>query len=113
MAKQRQLGWCLVLGLSVALVITVAVATADGPPVRSNKTKSVPAALVKSTAPNPATVKDVDLLEQERLLREVRAERLTREVSQTLDAARREGQRDPDAALGALKRILVTVLSSG
>jgi len=60
----------------------------------------------------PATAKDVDLLEDERNLRAVRAERLAKEVSRTIDVTNKSGSADPDSALGTLKRALTAVTSS-
>ncbi len=45
-------------------------------------------------------------------LRAIRAERLGKEVSRTIDAANKSGKADPDASLGALKRALTAVISS-
>jgi len=61
---------------------------------------------------SPGTAKDADLLEEERGVRAIRSERLSKEVSRTIDAANKSGTTDPDAALGALKRTLTTVIGS-
>ena len=60
----------------------------------------------------PSTARDGDLLNDERGLRAIRAERLGKEVSRTMDAANKSGSTDPDAALGALKRALTATISS-
>jgi len=52
------------------------------------------------------------LLEQEQLVRAVRAERLEREVLRTIEAANRESSRDPDAALTELKRTLTAIMGA-
>ncbi|HEV3338902.1 MAG TPA: vWA domain-containing protein, partial [Pirellulales bacterium] len=60
----------------------------------------------------PATAKDTNLLDDERALRAIRAERLAKEVSRTIDVANKSGTRDPGSALGELKRALTAVISS-
>src|SRR5262245_4323748 len=57
-------------------------------------------------------VRTDDLLKQEQELRAIRAEKLTKEVLRTMEAVRRESSRDPDSALGELKRTLTAVVSS-
>ena len=72
--------------------------------------KPVKAAAVARTRDlTAATARSDDLLEQEQLLRSVRAERLDREVRRVIDAANHEAARDPDAALAELKRTLTAV----
>ncbi len=64
-------------------------------------------------APKPdATVRDTGLLDQERRLRQIRGEKLKKEVNQAIEVARKVGQRDPDAAIAGLKRTMTTVVSS-
>ena len=58
-----------------------------------------------------ATVKDIDLLDQEQALRTIRGERLRKEVLRTIEASRKQASRDPNASLGELKRALTTVIS--
>jgi len=72
------------------------------------------AALAAGTTPSAdqPTVNDTDVLDAERARRSVRAERLTREVLQTIEAARKNGTQDAGSALGLLKRSLTTVISS-
>src|SRR5262249_8310241 len=48
----------------------------------------------------------------ERARRTIRAEVLTKQVLRVIDAAHKEGARDPDAALRELKRMLTTVVAS-
>jgi hypothetical protein len=59
-----------------------------------------------------ATVRGENLLKQEQELRTIRAERLTKEVLRTIEAVQKGSSRDPDSALGELKRALTTVISS-
>jgi uncharacterized membrane protein YgcG len=78
------------------------------------------AALSRAGAPSPAprpdggeaTAKDVDILNEERARRAIRAERLNREILRTIEVARREFADSPDAALSELKRALAAVISS-
>lgn len=63
-------------------------------------------------APEGGTVKETDLTESFRDAMRVRTERLTKEVNQTIEAARKTAPRDPDTSLGGLKRVLNTVTSS-
>ena len=62
--------------------------------------------------PAAATVRNKDLLERERDLRKIRGDSLRKEVARTIELSRREGLRDPDAAIGGLKRTLAAVTSS-
>jgi hypothetical protein len=86
----------------------------------SQKVKAVQTHLaqVEKAAPSPApaadgaTVNDSDLTEIYKEAMRVRTERLTKEVNQTIEAARKSAGDDPDAAIGGLKRVLNTVTSS-
>ncbi|HEY2251328.1 MAG TPA: VWA domain-containing protein, partial [Planctomycetaceae bacterium] len=78
----------------------------------SRKVQAVAVALTRMQDEEPATAHDADLLEEERAVRAIRAERLSKEVSRTIDVANKSGSVDPDAALGELKRTLTTVISS-
>jgi hypothetical protein len=71
-------------------------------------------ALVAGAIPatDQPTARDINLLEEERARRVVRAERLNRDVLRTIEASRKLGMQDPGAALGELKRALTTVISS-
>lgn len=59
-----------------------------------------------------ASADEANLLAKEEELRKIRGQRLSREVKQLLEAARKMSQQDPDSAIGALKRQLNTVLSA-
>src|SRR5262245_10459897 len=59
-----------------------------------------------------STVKEVELLDVEVARRRIRAEKLNREILRTIEIARKESTRDPDASLGALKRALTAVIAS-
>jgi hypothetical protein len=78
----------------------------------SRKVKTVSPAVSRRAKVEPATTADVDLLEVEQNLRSIRAQKLAKEVAQTIDAAQKTARQDPDAALGTLKRTLTTVVSS-
>jgi hypothetical protein len=86
----------------------------------SQKVKAVQTHLahLEKAAPSPApaadgaTVNDSDLTEIYKEAMRVRTERLTKEVNQTIEAARKTAGDDPDAAIGGLKRVLNTVTSS-
>jgi hypothetical protein len=75
-------------------------------------------AVSRAGAPTPApldeaaTAKDVDILNEERTLRTIRAERLNREILRTIETARKQFAEAPDAALSELKRALAAVVSS-
>ena len=56
--------------------------------------------------------KHVDILNEERNLRAIRAERLNREILRTIETARKQFAEAPDAALGELKRALGAVVAS-
>jgi hypothetical protein len=57
-------------------------------------------------------VNDSDLTEIYKENMRVRTERLTKEVNQTIEAARKTAGEDSDAAIGGLKRVLNTVTSA-
>ncbi|HEY2249826.1 MAG TPA: hypothetical protein VGH74_02155, partial [Planctomycetaceae bacterium] len=78
----------------------------------SQKVQTVSLASARNQNDAPASAKDADLLDEERAVRAIRAERLSKEVSRTIDVANKSGSVDPDAALGELKRTLTTVISS-
>src|SRR5262245_60334119 len=59
-----------------------------------------------------SSVRTDNLLKQEQELRAIRAEKLTKEVLRTMEAVRKESSRDPESALGELKRALTAVVSS-
>src|SRR5947207_12697864 len=76
-------------------------------------------AVSRAGAPSPAprsdeaaTAKDVDILNEERNLRAIRAERLNREVLRTIETVRKQFTEAPDAALSELKRALAAVVAS-
>ena len=76
-------------------------------------------AVSRAGAPSPAprsdeaaTAKDVDILNEERNLRSIRAERLNHEILRTIESTRRELAQAPEAALSELKRALAAVVSS-
>jgi len=71
-------------------------------------------AVSRSRTPNeaPATTRDVDFLGIEQNLRTIRAQKLSKEVARTIDAAQKTARLDADAAVGELKRTLTTVVSS-
>ena len=111
----------LCLWSSVAEVRAAAPKTS--PSDGNTKTKTIPTAaaiprevppLAARTTPDvdPSTVRDNDLLDQERERRTVMAERLSRHVLQTIEASRKLGMQDPGAALTELKRSLTTVISA-
>ena len=60
----------------------------------------------------PATAKGTNLLDDERILRKLRAEKLSKEVSRTIDVVNKTGSSDPEASLATLKRTLTSVISS-
>ena len=60
----------------------------------------------------PATAKNAALLDDERDIRAIRAQRLAKEIARTIDATNKSGSSDPESALGALKRALTTVIAS-
>ncbi len=78
----------------------------------SSKLKAVSPAVSRRDKPEPATAAEVDFLEVEQNLRSIRAQKLAKEVAQTIDAAQKTAGTDPDAALGELKRTLTAVTSS-
>ena len=111
----------LCLWSSVAEVRAAAPKTS--PSDANKKTTAIPTAaaiprevppLAARTTPDadPSTVRDNDLLDQERERRTVMAERLSRHVLQTIEASRKLGMQDPGAALTELKRSLTTVISA-
>src|SRR5262245_62445209 len=120
----------LVVTLSAVLLVIAAgpAATAAGEKASTNtasrKVKAAQAALAayqnNEEPPAPgivgpkaaSSVRTDDLLKQEQELRAIRAEKLTKEVLRTMEAVRRESSRDPDSALGELKRTLTAVVSS-
>jgi hypothetical protein len=77
-----------------------------------NKTEAPRPPVVARQVRSPATVKEVDLLEEERARRSIRGERLGKEVRGILENARKQGARDPDAALGEVKRALTAVIAA-
>ncbi|MGE5192841.1 MAG: hypothetical protein ACM3U2_10085 [Deltaproteobacteria bacterium] len=114
---------CVVPGLvALCLCVSAAESRAGAPGTARRDAKQVAqaaraagpvkAALAGATTPEPATVKGTDLLDEERALRTIRAERLNREVLRTIEAARKEGRSDPGSALATLKRTLTAVISS-
>jgi hypothetical protein len=84
----------------------------------SQKVKAVQTHLAHLEKGNPApaaeagTVNDSDLTEIYKENMRVRTERLTKEVNQTIEAARKTAGDDPDAAIGGMKRVLNTVTSA-
>src|SRR5262249_18001522 len=62
--------------------------------------------------PDPGTAADTDFRRVEQELRIIRAQKLTKEVMRTIDAALKTVRVDADAAYGELKRALTTVLAS-
>src|SRR5262249_4523281 len=60
----------------------------------------------------PATVRDQGLLDYERDLMVIRAQRLKKQVLNTIQVARRNASRDVEASLGELKRALTAVIGT-
>ncbi len=71
-----------------------------------------PAAGIDADEEQPATAKGISLLDDQRQLMKLRAEKLAKEVARTIDAVSRVGSSDPEASLGTLKRTLTSVVSS-
>jgi len=59
-----------------------------------------------------ATVQEKNLIDLERDLMNVKAQRLRKQVLSTIDAAQRNASQDPESSLGELKRVLTTVNAS-
>src|SRR5262245_6267555 len=103
-------GWQrLSLFVVVGIVVVVVVAGGTASAVAAKK-KVILAAQALADGPN--TARQTDLLKQERELRTVRAELLTKQVLRTIEGVRRQSSQDPDSALGELKRTLASVVSS-
>jgi hypothetical protein len=81
--------------------------------LRREKAVPVPSvAGIDSERDEPATAKSTNLLDDERELMQLRAEKLAKEVARTIDLVNRVGSSDPEASLGTLKRTLTSVVSS-
>src|SRR5947208_1534624 len=115
--RSRSILLLAVFSLSSSAGEIRAAAPKTSPSAASKKTKAIPTAAViprvepANVAPttsdaDQSTVRDNDLLDQERERRTVMAERLSRHVLQTIEAARKLGMQDPGAALTELKRSL-------
>ncbi|HLJ12611.1 MAG TPA: hypothetical protein VKU82_15560, partial [Planctomycetaceae bacterium] len=77
----------------------------------SQKVKAVSTALSRESEAS-ATAKNADLIDEERSLRAVRAEKLDREVRRNLEQVQKHAGENPDAAIAELKRTLTAVASS-
>ncbi len=78
----------------------------------AEETPAHPAARIDADKEQPATAKDIGLLDDQRELMKLRAEKLAKEVARTVDATNKVGASDPELALQQLKRTLTTVTSS-
>jgi uncharacterized membrane protein YgcG len=79
---------------------------------RSKSSSEPRAAHIDAADEQPATAKTTELLDEHRKLRMLRGEKLTKEVSQTIDIVNKVRSSDPQLALQGLKRTLTTVISS-
>jgi hypothetical protein len=78
----------------------------------AEETPEPPAAGIDADPEQPATAKGISLLDDQRQLMKLRAEKLAKEVARTIDLVNRVGSSDPEASLGTLKRTLTSVVSS-
>ncbi len=67
---------------------------------------------IDSEREEPATAKSTNLLDDERELMKLRAEKLAKEVARTIDLVNKVGSSDPEASMATLKRTLTSVVSS-
>jgi hypothetical protein len=78
----------------------------------AEETPEPPVAGIDANPEQPATAKGINLLDDQRQLMKLRAEKLAKEVARTIDLINRVGSSDPEASLGTLKRTLTSVVSS-